>query len=290
MDVYSIITERIINLLEQGTVPWRQPWVVGGPPQNLVSKRPYRGINHFLVSFSKHVSPYWLTMRQANQLGGHIRSGEEGTPLVFWKTEGTHAKRNDSEEAEADHTHRRRFVLRYYRVWNLEQCELPRALIEKLPTIETYQHEPIAAVETLLAHMPNPPTVEHAGTCAFYCGASDRITLPPRDLFVSAEEYSATLLHEITHSTGHPKRLDRESIHNGAVFGSATYSKEELIAEMGAAYLCSAAGISNAVIGNQASYVAGWLRRLRDDRKLLVQAATQAQRAADYVLAKSDED
>jgi antirestriction protein ArdC len=176
--------------------------------------------------------------------------------------------------------------LRYYRVFNLEQCELPQAVLDKLPKIETHEHDPIEAADQIVAAMPNPPEIQHAGSKAFYSSMTDRVTMPPRNLFVSAEEYSATLLHELTHSTGHPKRLAREGITEAAAFGSAVYSKEELIAEMGAAYLCAEGGISNAVIANQAAYVAGWLKKVRDDRKLLVHAAAQAQHATDFILSR----
>lgn len=246
-----------------------------------MSKKPYRGINHFLLSASSYVQPYWLTMRQANELGGQIRKGEESTIIVFWKVED---RRAEAQEAEPHEEVRRRFVLRYYRVWNVEQCELPERALEKLPKIEMHEHDSIESVERIIAGMPNPPTIEHAGTKAFYSGASDRITMPPRTLFISAEEYGSTICHEAIHSTGHKKRLARESIAEAAEFGSAVYSKEELIAEMGGAYLCAEAGISNAVIENQAAYIAGWLKRLRDDRRLVILAATQAQHAADYIL------
>ena len=286
MDIYAIVTDKIINLLEQGVVPWRKPWTSAGLPRNLLSKKPYRGINHFLLSASKYVSPFWLTMRQANELGGHIRKGEESTVVVFWKVDDTKQSTGDLDTEETDGKARRRFLLRYYRVFNLEQCELPQAVLDKLPKIETHEHDPIAAAEQIIAAMPNPPQIQHAGSKAFYSCMTDRVTMPPRNQFVSAEEYSATLLHELTHSTGHPKRLAREGITEAAAFGSAVYSKEELIAEMGAAYLCAEAGISNAVIVNQAAYVAGWLKKLRDDRKLLVHAAAQAQHAADFILSR----
>jgi antirestriction protein ArdC len=286
MDIYAIVTDKIINLLEQGVVPWRRPWTSAGLPRNLASKKPYRGINHFLLSASKYVSPFWLTMRQANELGGHIRKGEESTIVVFWKVDDTKHSSGDLDNEETNEKSRRRFLLRYYRVFNLEQCELPQAALDKLPKIETHEHDPIEAAERIVAAMPNPPQIEHAGSKAFYSSMTDRVTMPPRNLFVSAEEYSATLLHELTHSTGNPKRLAREGITEAAAFGSAVYSKEELVAEMGAAYLCAESGISNAVIANQAAYVAGWLRKLRDDRKLLVHAAAQAQHAADFILSR----
>src|SRR6202521_3114395 len=197
--------------------------------------------------------------------------------------------KSDSQEHEADEKTRRRFVLRYYRVFNLEQCELPPSVLDKLPKVETHEHDPIEAAERIIAAMPNPPEIQYAGSKAFYSSITDRITLPPRQLFASAEEYYATALHETVHSTGSQKRLAREGICEAAPFGSPIYSKEELTAEMGAAYLCAEAGISTVVIENQAAYVAGWLRRLRDDRKLLIHAAAQAQHAADYILGRSIE-
>ena len=284
MDVYSIVTEKIIDLLEKGVVPWRRPWTGGGLPRNIVSRKPYRGINHFLLSASKYVQPYWLTMRQANELGGHVRKGEESTVIVFWKVEDRRDDEQRQTDANSDEDRRRRFVLRYYRVWNVEQCELPEIALAELPKIETCEHDPIEAVEHIVFAMQNAPTVEHAGTKAFYSRVHDKITMPPRNLFVSPEEYGSTILHELTHSTGHEKRLARESITEAVEFGSAVYSKEELIAEMGGAYLCAEAGISNAVIKNQAGYIAGWLNRLHDDRRLVVLAAAQAQHAVDYIL------
>jgi antirestriction protein ArdC len=286
MNVYEIVTEKIVKLLEEGIVPWRRPWTSTGLPRNLVSKKPYRGVNVFLLSASKYISPFWLTYRQAKELRGHVRKGEESTAIVFWKIEDTKASPEDLDANETDQKTHRRFLLRCYRVWNLEQCELPKLVLDKLPKMETHQHDPIEAVEKIIAGMPNPPEIVRGGSKAFYSPLTDRITLPPRELFISAEEEAATEAHELIHSCGHVKRLGRESICDAAPFGSPVYSKEELTAEFGAAYLCAEAGISNAVIHNQAAYLAGWLKKLRDDRKLLIHAAAQAQKAADYVLGK----
>jgi len=260
MDVYQIITDKIINLLESGVVPWRRPWTSTGLPRNLVSKKPYRGVNVFLLSASKYISPFWMTMRQANELGGHIRKGEESTAVVFWKIEDAKRSAEDLDTEETGGKTRRRFLLRFYRVWNLEQSELPQAVLDKLPKIETHRHDPIEAVEKIIAGMPNPPEIVRAGSKAFYSPITDRVTLPPRELFISAEEEACTAAHELSHSTGHEKRLAREGITELAPFGSPVYSREELVAELSAAYLCAEAGISNAVIRNQASYVAGWLK------------------------------
>ncbi len=280
MDVYQIVTDKIVAMLEAGVVPWRRPWTSAGLPRNLVTKKPYRGINHFLLSASKYVSPFWLTLKQANELGGSVRKGEQSTVIVFWKVE---QKEGETDEPGNEET-QRRFLLRYYRVFNLEQCDLPQARLDKLPKIETHEHDPIEAAELIIANMPQRPELETAGSKAFYSSVTDRVTMPPRELFTSAEEFYGTLMHELCHSTGHPKRLARETITEAAPFGSATYSKEELCAEMGSAFLCAEAGISPVVIENQAAYVAGWLKKLHDDRKMIVIAAAQAQRAADFIL------
>jgi antirestriction protein ArdC len=201
MDTYAIVTEKIINLLEQGIVPWRRPWSATGLPRNLVSKKPYRGVNLFLLSATKYVSPFWLTMKQANQLGGSLRKGEHSQIVVFWKVDQIANAVTDTgpESDEADKKSRRRFILRYYRLFNLEQCELPRVVLDKLPKIETHQHDPIEAAERIIAGMPNPPEIERVGSKAFYSSITDRITLPPRELFISAEEEIATRLHEYSH-------------------------------------------------------------------------------------------
>jgi len=223
-------------------------------------------------------------MRQANELGGQIRKGEESTAVVFWKIDDVKRGTEDLEVEETDPKTRRRFLLRLYRVWNLEQCALSQSVLDKLPKIETHQHDPIEAIEKIIAGMPNPPEIVRGGSKAFYSPLTDRITLPPRELFISAEEEAATQTHELIHSSGSEKRLAREGIREAAPFGSPVYSKEELTAELGAAYLCAEAGISNAVIRNQAAYCAGWLKKLGDEPRLLIHSASQAQRAADYVL------
>jgi len=198
--------------LEQGTVAWRRPWTGTGLPGNLVSKKPYRGINVFLLSASKYVSPFWLTLRQANELGGHVRKGEDSTPIVFWKVEGSGPFVEALDHDETNEKSRRRFLLRYYRIFNVEQCELPQAVLDKLPKIEKHEHDPIEAAEKIVAGMPNPPEIQYAGSKAFYSSTTDRITIPQCELFVSAEEFHATVLHETVHSTGSQKRLARESI------------------------------------------------------------------------------
>jgi antirestriction protein ArdC len=223
-------------------------------------------VNLFLLSATKYVSPFWLTMKQANELGGTVRRGEHSQIVVFWKVDeiANAETQTDPDSDEAGRKSRRHFLLRYYRLFNLEQCELPKAVLDRLPRIDMHHHDPIEACEKILANMPNPPEIVHAGHRAFYSPASDRVTMPPRGLFDGAEEYWSTFWHECGgHATGHPKRLNRRSINEAAPFGSPIYSFEELVVECSAAYLCPEAGISPAVIDNQTAYIQGWLKKWR---------------------------
>ena len=217
MDVYSVITERIVEKLNAGVVPWHKPWRSIGAPRNLVSKKPYNGVNVWLLSAQGYVSPYWATIRQINELGGSVRKGEKATPVVFWRVyvNGVELKTGEPEPESHETVCQgnRRFVLRYYSVFNSDQCELPNAIAEKLATPEQLQLDPIEACEKILVAMPNPPEIVHAGDKAYYAPTTDRVTMPPRELFESAEEYWSTLWHECGgHATGHPKRLNRDSI------------------------------------------------------------------------------
>jgi antirestriction protein ArdC len=175
-----------------------------------------------------------LTLRQANELGGSVRRGESSTVVIFWKVD---QKEDQQEREPGDEETQRRFLLRYYRVFNAEQCDLPQKVLDQLPQVETHDNSPIDAAELIIANMPQRPELEHAGSKAFYSPVRDRVTMPPTELFTSSGEYYATLLHEMTHATGHTTRLAREGVIDAAPFGSAIYSKEELCAEMGSAYL-----------------------------------------------------
>jgi antirestriction protein ArdC len=284
LDCYQRITDRIIEQLDNGTVPWHKPWTCGeaGAPQNLVSRRVYRGINTFLLACLPYESPFWLTYRQAKQIGGHVRKGEKSAPVVFWKW----LEKPDPDTGEA----KRIPLLRYYSVFNSAQCDLPTDKVPELPGAVENDFEPIAKCEQLVETMPNPPSVHHDAAAAFYQPATDAVHIPKRQRFDSPEAYYATLFHELMHATGHESRLNRPGITDVAAFASQSYSNEELIAEMGAAYLCGHTGIENRTLDNSAAYIAGWLRRMRDDKKLVVHAAANAQKAADFVLNRTFEE
>lgn len=278
--VYQVITDRIVSLLEQGTIPWQKPWQAGEQsPQNLLSRKAYRGINVFLLNSMRYSSPFWLTFKQAQELGGNIKRGEKACPVVFWKW----------LDVDNDKTGKKDRVpmLRYYSVFNVAQCE-GVTVPELAPT--SREHSAIQAAESIVAAMPKRPEIKTGLAQAFYSPGTDFVGMPAIDQFKTAEDYYSVLFHELTHSTGHQTRLNRKGVAgtegNWSAFGSNPYAKEELVAEMGAAFLCGEIGIVERTIDNSAAYVAAWLKRLQDDAKLVVQAAAQAQKAADFILGK----
>jgi len=275
--VYEIITSRIVEELEKGQVPWRKPWKTL-PPVNLISKKPYRGINVFLLALQGYGSQYWLTFNQAKQLGGNVRRGEHGTKIVFWKF-GCY----ETETADGEIEEHKSAFLRYYTVFNLEQTEGLKALLTLPPAF------PVKSAEEIIKAMPNPPAFEQDARAA-YIPSRDVVAMPSRVAFESQAEYYSTLFHELTHSTGHAKRLAREGFDSPQSFGSASYSREELIAEMGSAMLCGVAGIEQSTIANSAAYLKTWIARLKSDSKLVISAASAAQKAADYIRGESRKD
>jgi len=275
MKIYEIITDRIIAALDQGTVPWRKPWSSGGLPKNLISRKPYHGVNVLLLGMQGYASPYWLTFKQAADMGAMVRKGEKGTPVVFWNwtTKQVQNKSGDLEEKDIP-------FFRYYTVFNLAQIEW--LTLPEYVAAESF--EPIIACEEVIDRMPNPPTIEHGFAEACYNRLNDVIKMPPRLSFKSEANYYGTLYHEAVHSTGHSSRLNRKGIEEKHSFGSPEYSKEELIAEFGASFLCGYTGIDNDTIENQAAYIEHWRKELSADKKLVISAAAQAQKAVDFIL------
>jgi antirestriction protein ArdC len=270
---YQVITDRILALLAQGTVPWQQPWdSVTGLPRNLFSQRAYRGINVWLLTTMGYTSPFWATFHQVKTAGGSVRKGEHGVPVVFWKV----YDHEDSETGEAE----KRFVLRQYTVFNAVQ--LDGVAVPEI-TILAHRFTPLERCAHLVEAMPQRPMIIHGHQRACYTPATDTLHLPSPVCFQSPETYYATVWHELVHSTGHHSRLNRSTLTARCRFGDPTYAKEELVAEMGAAYLCGICGIANTTITNSAAYLQSWMAVLRHDATLLVQAAAQAQRAADYI-------
>ena len=276
---YNIIADRIINQLEKGTAPWQMPWI-GGAAKNLVSKKDYRGMNIFLLACNSYASPYWVSYKQAKDLGGNVIKGEKGTPVVFWKQSYTKKEIDPDTGKETSSTFP---ILRYYTVFNVEQCENIPA--DKIPIHEERDFNTIEECDKVLDNMPKRPDITFKEPQAYYRASSDSVNMPKPETFKGDEAYYATLFHELTHATGHESRLDRHRKEKCShMFGSKDYSKEELTAEMGAAFLCGHTGIENKTIDNSAAYIKGWLNRLKNDPKFVIQAAGRAQKAADFIL------
>lgn len=282
-NVYQIITDKIIAQLEAGTIPWRKPWATShGVPRSLASNKEYRGINLFLLGCQQYSSPYWLTYKQAVEKNGNVRKGEKSTMIVFWKMMDRGYCADESDDA--DHgTPGKVPLLRYYNVFNLEQCD---GLVAPPSEIPTYQFTPIEKAEQIISGYKNRPHIHYGGNRAFYRPAEDRVQMPYEYTFERSEDFYAVLMHELAHSSGATHRLARKEVMDHHAFGSEAYSAEELCAEFCSSFLCGVAGISNHTIDLAASYIDGWLSVLKKDKKMLVIAAARAQAAADYILGR----
>ena len=273
-DVYDIITNRIILALEKGVTPWKQSWnAAHGAPRNYRSQHVYQGINALLLVMLQPEQPYYLTYNQAKELGGQVRKGEKGMPVVFFKV----SKKEDAQGQE-----KKMAILQYSTVFNIAQID---GVAWKLPELASREHTPQQAAEQLLTGYRGGPRITYAGSEPHYRTSTDTVTVPGASNFHTPEDFYATLFHELAHSTGHAKRLDRATLTEKASFGSETYAKEELVAELGAAFLSNAAGLDLArTEPSTAGYLANWLQALRNDKRLIISAASQAQKAANHIL------
>lgn len=281
LDIYSAITDRIIEALEQGTIPWRKPWVGGNSGCISYSTgRPYSLLNHILLGGQ---SGEYITFKQAVLAGGHIRKGEKSKMVVFWKP----YEKVDDETGEII----QRFYLRYYNVFHLDQVEgiSPRWAVSVCPASDL---QPDAVADAVIKDY-----VEHSGITlriiqsdrAYYQPGTDTVVVPELSQYKQQEEFYSTLFHELTHSTGHKSRLDR--LTDIAAFGSHEYSKEELCAELGSAFLVNHCGLeTEASFRNSAGYVQGWLKALKNDKRLIVTAAGAAEKAVNLILNRKEGD
>jgi antirestriction protein ArdC len=285
-DIYQEVTDRIVAALEAGTVPWRKPWNTrkSGHLQNPISGTIYRGVNVWLLALSSmehgYSSPYWLSKKQIIEAGG-TWSGP-GTQITFWKR----LPITEIDPKTGQKVTKVIPLLRHYYVWNLEQTtdvKLPKRIVEAQNAEVTFEHTPVEEAEAIIAaYIENGPTLRHGGDRAFYVRATDILTVPERKDYANGDEYYATTFHEIIHSTGHESRLARKF---GSTFGDHDYGREELVAEMGSAYLQAETGIESAE-ANSAAYVAGWIKTIKEDVKAVVVAAGAAQKATDLVLGR----
>lgn len=296
VDVYTKITNDVIALMEEGQVAWRKPWKYAGISrhQNFKSKSPYRGINAFITYATAMTkgfdSPYWLTYKQATELGGVVKKGSKSTSVVFytkvWFNKAKQVVKQPKGVSDAEMVAKgcKMFLSpKYYNVFNLDQIEG----IEWSVDSKDYNHnEIIEKAEQIINEMPNKPTytiIESEG--AYYRPITDEINMPLLEQFDNADSYYSTFFHEMIHSTGHDSRLKREGIVELNGFGSETYSQEELIAELGSCFLCAETGILPQQIDNATAYIKHWIKQLKDDKKLIWKASQDAQKAVDYIIA-----
>ena len=288
VSIYEEITAKIITALEDGVNPWAKPWqsVHYGPFRNALTNRPYRGMNVLLlnlVALSRgHVDPRWLTFRNAEQLGGYVRKGEKGASIVFWKFLPARDRDGDAApDALTDDEQERKLIpfARSYTVFNVEQCE-GLNLPELEPGVEIRQdQEDNELAERILAL----PKLKHGGNSACYLPVPDLIILPHRVHFEHADFYFSAGYHETIHWTGHPSRLNRVC---STQFGDLGYAFEELVAEIGAAFLGAHTGIPFENM-HHPEYINQWLQILKGNSKAIFSAAAKAQHATDFVLDKA---
>lgn len=273
--MYEMITNLMIERLEAGVIPWHMPWKTSsGLARNLISKRAYTGFNFIYLNSFGFERPWFLTFNQAKELGGNIRKGAKSYQVIFWKMLDV------TKDGETDQIP----MLRYYRVFNVD--DISGISEDKVPESNAHDHEfdSIGACDELVERWTDCPDIDYNSFRACYIPALDKVEVPnPRTFFVD-EHYYATLFHELVHSTGHKKRLGRHDKYPGIFTDKHEYSKEELVAEMGASFLCAHTGIEAAAIDNSVAYIQTWLKQLRSDNKFVLQAASEAQKAVDYIL------
>ena len=281
--LYENITNKILKILESGVSPWKKSWRAENMPINVATKYPYRGINVWLLLASPTATtPYWLTYNQLKKLGGTINPGEEKNyeTIIFFKII-KYSK--DADEKTYP-------MIRYTRVWNLGQVTMSDEKLEKLvpKVVKPREVNKIEACEDIIKNYKDCPDIEHGGDKAYYTPMFDRVQMPVQKDFDNDESYYGVLFHEMGHSTGAPKRLNRFKAADSNIFGSDTYSKEELIAEMTASFLSAETGIGNDLIENTAAYIKGWTHAIKDgDKNFVISAASKAQFAADYILQRT---
>lgn len=279
LDIYATITDRIIATLEQGVIPWHKPWTGGNSGcVSYSTGKTYSLLNHLLLG---GISGEYITFKQCSLAGGHIRKGEKSKFVVFWKP----FEKENEETGEVE----QHFYLRYYKVFHLSQCEgvTPRWTATAVPVSDL---QPDAVAETVIKDYVDRSGVHLTVTesdKAYYQPSTDTVVVPQLSQYQRIEEFYSTLFHEAVHSSGHHSRLNR--IADIAAFGSHEYSKEELVAELGSAFLVNHCGLeSESSFRNSAGYIQGWLKALKDDKRLIVSAAGAAEKAVNLILNRKE--
>lgn len=282
-DIYTRVTSQIIESLERGVMPWLKPWSaehaagrVSRPLRH--SGEAYQGINILMLWASAEeqgfACPYWLTFRQAKELGGFIRKGEKGSPVVYANTFTKTETADSGEEVESKIP-----FLKAYTVFNADQVE---GLPERYYELAEPPKEQVTRIEQADRFFAETRAdIRTGGTRAFYAIGPDYVRMPPIECFQDAESHAATLAHEVCHWTRHPSRLDRDL--GRKRWGDAGYAMEELVAELGAAFLCADLAITPELRDDHASYISNWLEVLKQDKRAIFTAASHASRAVSYL-------
>ena len=274
-DIYEMVTDRIIEQLEKGYIPWQKPWTgVHDGAYNRISNKPYSLLNQMLLSKTGE----YASFKQWTELGGHIRKGEKAEIVTFWKIQQIEEENEDGEKIIKQLP-----LLRYYNVFHISQVEgvEPKSIdLNELQPIEEAER-----IKTKYMQREHIKILEKVTDKAFYSPSLDYIQVPCKEQYQNIEEFYSTLFHEMTHSTGHKVRLDREDVKDCVYFGSENYSKEELCAELGSAFIINKLGIeSSKSFNNSTAYIQSWLRVLKNDKKFIISASSRAEKAVKYIL------
>lgn len=293
IDVYQIITDKIVAALEAGTAPWLKPWKVNAP-RSMATGKAYRGINVLLLGLmgDTYESNYWGTYKQVTQQGGQIRKGEKSTMITFWKAMKADVKDDAGNPVYENGVRKQKnwMMLRYFNVFNASQADWEDGIPAKFIPSGENEHVPHDEAEKAMKayfDREGTPSITYGGDSACYAPKSDEIRMPAAVTFDSPDHFYSTAFHEMTHSTGHASRLNRPGITDFDGFATHSYGAEELVAEMGAAMLSATVGIEN-TLDASASYIQSWLTTIKGDPKMVVQAAGKAAKAVDYILGTVD--
>jgi len=282
-DIYQVIADRFIVQLEQGTVPWQRPWINA---QNLVSQKPYHGANVLTLACEQRESPWWLTYRQASELGGNVRKGEKSTPIIYWQM----LEKTDDTGVALVNGNGRPDVIPFVRWSNVFNIEQTQNIKEPELSKDSIEQTALEKAQSILDNA-NCCEIRHNSQSdrAVYIPLQDAIEIPSIKRFPNKSDFFHTVFHELIHSSGKSTRLNREGITEKIDQGSEKYAKEELIAELGASFLSNEAGtLGDVQFKNSASYLKSWIQKLKDDPKMIIAACSAAQKACKYVLGERE--
>ncbi|GAB4039897.1 MULTISPECIES: zincin-like metallopeptidase domain-containing protein [Spirosoma] len=282
VDIYQKITNLFIEKIEEGVNPWNKTWSTAGlAPQNYFTKTTYQGINLFLLALTPYDVPFFCTFNQVKAQGGKIRAGAKSLPVVYWNVVDS---KTETVTRDGKEEPKKNSFIKYYNVFNVRDVEGIDFVIPQL-TVAQQKNRTIAVCENLVASMPKAPLIRHTNkNAAYYVPSADYVNMPDLEQFTCSAEYYKVLFHELTHATGHQSRLNREGVTQLCRFGSTNYSKEELVAELGASFLSTFTGIASPeLLDNAAAYLKGWLRPLKEDKKFIFWAAKEAQKAVQFI-------